>query len=390
MAKLIEITGKAISGEWGNDDTGTGIPVLRTTNFTNDGVINYNNVITRDIQKKDLSQKYLQPGDIIIEKSGGSDKQPVGRVVYFDGESNRYLFNNFTGCLRIRNKKLWYPRYVFYALYGNYINGGTRRYENKTTGLHNLKTEQYVRDFSIQEYSLEYQQMVVEKLDKACELIALRKEQLSKLDELVKSRFIEMFGDSMTNSKGYMLKKYGDLFELNAGGTPSRTKTEYWDNGTISWIGSNMCQNTVIYKNDGNYITEEGLKHSSARMFPVDTVLIALVGATIGKTALLKFETTTNQNVLGVRGIRESGYTPEFIFHYTQGLYQEFLNIGDGGFAMASKGFISELPVPVVDLTPQEEFSAFVHQVDKSKFEIQKSLEKLETLKKALMQKYFG
>ena len=391
MAKLIDITGKAISGEWGNDDdVGTGIPVLRTTNFTNDGVINYKNVVTRDIQKKDLSQKYLQPGDIIIEKSGGSDKQPVGRVVYYDGEPNRYLFNNFTGVLRVRNQDVWYPRYVFYALYGNYAKGGTRRYENKTTGLHNLKTDQYVQDFVIQEQTLEYQQLVVSKLDKVSELIALRKEQLAKLDQLVKSRFIELFGDPMTNSHGYALKKYGDLFELNAGGTPSKQKPEYWENGTISWIGSNMCQNTVIYENDGNYITEEGLKHSSARMFSVDTVLIALVGATIGKTALLKFETTTNQNVLGVRGIRENGYTPEFVFYYTQGLYQKFLNIGDGGFAMASKGFISELPIPIVDLELQEQFTAFVEQTDKSKLAIQQSLDKLELLKKSLMQEYFG
>ena len=205
-----------------------------------------------------------------------------------------------------------------------------------------------------------------------------------------KSRFVELFGDPMTNSHGYTLKKYGDLFELNAGGTPSKQKPEYWENGTISWIGSNMCQNTVIYENDGNYISEEGLKHSSARMFPVDTVLIALVGATIGKTALLKFETTTNQNVLGVRGIRENGYTPEFIFYYTQGLYQKFLNIGDGGFAMASKGFISELPIPLVDLALQEKFAAFVEQTDKSKLAIQESLAKLETLKKSLMQQYFG
>ena len=86
MAKLIEITGKAISGEWGNDDlTGEGIPVLRTTNFTNEGLVNYANVVTRDLGKKDISKKYLQPGDIIIEKSGGSDNQPVGRVIYFDG-----------------------------------------------------------------------------------------------------------------------------------------------------------------------------------------------------------------------------------------------------------------------------------------------------------------
>ena len=238
--------------------------------------------------------------------------------------------------------------------------------------------------------ALDMQTHIAAELDKVDNLIAFRKQQLAKLDELVKARFIELFGDPMTNSKGYVLKKYGDLFELNAGGTPPRQKTEYWDNGTISWIGSNMCQNTVIYENDGNYITEEGLKHSSARMFPVDTVLIALVGATIGKTALLKFETTTNQNVLGVRGIRENGYTPEFLFYYTQGLYQKFLNIGDGGFSMASKGFISELPVPVVNLALQEQFSAIVKQINKSKLAVQQSLDKLELLKKALMQKYFG
>ncbi|MBR2491260.1 MAG: restriction endonuclease subunit S [Ruminiclostridium sp.] len=238
--------------------------------------------------------------------------------------------------------------------------------------------------------SMQVQEQAVKALGKVNRLISLRQQQLAKLDELVKERFVELFGDPMTNSNGYVLKKYGDLFELNAGGTPSKQKPEYWDDGTISWIGSNMCQNTVIYENDGNYITEEGLKHSSARMFPVDTVLIALVGATIGKTALLKFETTTNQNVLGVRGIRESGYTPEFIFYYTQGLYQKFLNIGDGGFAMASKGFISELPVPIVDLTLQEQFAAFVEQTDKSKLTVQQSLDKLEVLKKSLMQQYFG
>jgi len=391
MAKLIDITGKCISGEWGLDDNdGTGIPVLRTTNFTNDGIVNFSNVVTRQINKKNLSDKYLKQGDIIIEKSGGSDNQPVGRVIYFDGQKNTYLFNNFTGLLRVADQTTWLPKYVFYALFANYQNGGTKSFENKTTGLHNLKIDSYVQSVDIKELSYEDQKHIVTFIDKITHLIFLRKQQLSKLDELVKSRFVELFGDPMTNSNGYVLKKYGDLFELNAGGTPSKQKSEYWDNGTISWIGSNMCQNTVIYENDGNYITEEGLKHSSARMFPVDTVLIALVGATIGKTALLKFETTTNQNVLGVRGIRESGYTPEFIFHYTQGLYQKFLNIGDGGFAMASKGFISELPVPVVDLALQEQFAAFVEQTDKSKFEIQKSLEKLETLKKALMQKYFG
>ena len=66
MAKLIDIIGKVLSGEWGtNDETGDGIPVLRTTNFTNEGVVNYNDVVTRMITKKNIEEKYLRKGDII-------------------------------------------------------------------------------------------------------------------------------------------------------------------------------------------------------------------------------------------------------------------------------------------------------------------------------------
>ena len=248
----------------------------------------------------------------------------------------------------------------------------------------------YLEKYELQIPTLSEQLYQVKSLDRVKAVIELRKRELQSLDDLIKARFVEMFGDPMLNNMNFELRKYGGLFELNAGGTPSKAKTEYWDGGTISWIGSNMCQNTYIYENDGNYITEDGMAHSSARMFPTDTVLVALVGATIGKTALLKFETTTNQNVLGIRKIRENGYLPEFVFYYTQGLYQKFLNIGDGGFAMASKGFISELPIPVVDIQLQKEFATFVAQVDKSKAVVQKALDKAQLLFDSLMQKYFG
>ena len=103
MVSLEAITGKAVSGEWGGDDeTGNGVPVLRTTNFTNEGRIDFAKVVTRDI-RKNVADKLLRLGDILLEKSGGSDKQPVGRVGFFDGPPETYLFNNFTGLLRVRD-----------------------------------------------------------------------------------------------------------------------------------------------------------------------------------------------------------------------------------------------------------------------------------------------
>lgn len=250
-------------------------------------------------------------------------------------------------------------------------------------------SKKIVEEIEIPLPPLNRQKEIANSLDRINELIVLHSRQRTKLDELVKARFVEMFGDPMVNPKRYETKPYGKLFELNAGGTPSKTKAEYWEGGTISWIGSNLCQDVILYENDGKYISQEGYDHSSARMFPIDTVLIALVGATIGKTALLKFETSTNQNVLGIRHIKESGYNPLFVYYYTQFLYQKFLNIGDGGFNMASKGFVSELPMYDITLPAQNEFATFAEQVDKSKEAVQRGLEKLETLKKALMQEYF-
>ncbi|MGI4751049.1 MAG: hypothetical protein ACRYFB_10460 [Janthinobacterium lividum] len=82
IESLTTLIDKPLSGEWGND--GGEINVLRTTNFRNDGTLDFSNVVKRDIPAKKVEQKALKPGDTIIEKSGGSPSQPVGRVVYFN------------------------------------------------------------------------------------------------------------------------------------------------------------------------------------------------------------------------------------------------------------------------------------------------------------------
>jgi type I restriction enzyme S subunit len=97
MSKLFELIEKPLTGEWGEeDDDGTGIPVLRTTNFTQIGDINFDNVVTRKVGFNKAKSKFLKKGDIIIEKSGGSEKQPVGRVVFFVCCVNNFLFFNLT------------------------------------------------------------------------------------------------------------------------------------------------------------------------------------------------------------------------------------------------------------------------------------------------------
>lgn len=223
MTRLIEITGKAVSGEWGSDDTaGNGTPILRTTNFTNEGVVDYSDVVTRDLGEKDLSEKYLRKGDIIIEKSGGSDKQPVGRVIYFEGPETTYVFNNFTGLLRVIDQQRWFPRYVFYSLYANYKRGGTKAYENRTTGLHNLQTDAYVANTIIPDAEMQKQQSICTILDRVREAIGERRKQLDTLDQLIKARFVELFGDMLTNPMNWPEQKLEYMADIVSGITKGR------------------------------------------------------------------------------------------------------------------------------------------------------------------------
>lgn len=141
---LREAFEKPKAGEWGTEDlNGNGTPVLRTTNFTDNGTIDFSEVVTRKIDKEKVISKSLKNGDILMEKSGGSTDKPVGRVVYFDGKDGIYLNNNFTAVLRIKDNRL-NPIFVFYYLFFNYWMGGTKEFENKTTGIHNINLNDFL------------------------------------------------------------------------------------------------------------------------------------------------------------------------------------------------------------------------------------------------------
>ena len=119
--KIKELIVDKISGEWGKLPVdNNGINVIRTANFLNDGTINFSDIVVRNILENKINKKQLINDDIIIEKSGGSPRQPVGRVVYFQNpDDEKYLCNNFTTILREDRSKI-YPKYLFYALFYNY------------------------------------------------------------------------------------------------------------------------------------------------------------------------------------------------------------------------------------------------------------------------------
>ena len=145
VVPLASVFDKPQGGEWGKDDPdNTGVPVLRTTNFTDEGIIDFTDVATRIIPLDKVEKKSLSKGDILIEKSGGSSDKPVGRVVYFESDDNTYLNNNFTAKLHLNGIFDLNPFYVFKLMFVNYWMGGTKIHEGKTTGIHNIRLNDYL------------------------------------------------------------------------------------------------------------------------------------------------------------------------------------------------------------------------------------------------------
>lgn len=205
MVQIQSVISEKHSGEWGLDaieGSPSTVTVIRTTNFENNGQLNLTNTVKREIIPNKIKRKKLQTGDVIIEKSGGSPTQPVGRVVFFSNHNNGiFLCNNFTTVLR-PNMDIISPKYLFQILFYNHTNGKTIKYQNKTTGIINLKLDEYLKS-EIPLPPLTEQKRIAAILDKADAIRKKRRQALDMTDTLLKSVFLDMFGDPVTNPKGW-------------------------------------------------------------------------------------------------------------------------------------------------------------------------------------------
>jgi len=204
---LKEVVLKPITGEWGTE--GNNVQILRTTNFTNEGRVNYLKVVERNVDSNKIEKKKLKIGDIIIEKSGGSPKQPVGRVVFFEKEGV-FLCNNFTAILRPKVDEV-VPKYLLYILYCNHKFGFTSAYQNKTTGIINLQLPKYLEGTKIPLPPLDQQKKIAAILDAADAYRQKTKALITKYEELTQSLFLDMFGDPVRNPMGWELVKFDEL-----------------------------------------------------------------------------------------------------------------------------------------------------------------------------------
>lgn len=233
---------------------------------------------------------------------------------------------------------------------------------------------------------LDEQRRIAAVLDKVSDLIAKRRQQLEKLDELVKARFVEMFGDPLGKSK-YARERIAQLGGVGTGNTPSMRVAKYYASDDIPFVKpSDMLENGVAIIADGTAFIAEAAR-TVARIVPAASVLVTCIG-TIGKVGITSCECACNQqiNYVTPRDDINVIYLAHCLSHCKQ-LLVEMSNAPV--VPIINKSQFSAIEIPVPPLEQQKQFGSFFEQTGKVKSIISRDLEKLEILKKSLMQRYF-
>ena len=311
-----------------------------------------------------------------------SSRAPIGKVAITAVEmACNQGFKNFVCGEKIHN------RFLYYFLKNNkhYLNSLGRGATFKEI------SKSIVCEVEIPLPPLEEQKHIADILDKASNLIGLRKQQLEKMDLLIKSKFIDMFGDPVTNPKGWEVKRIEELCEsIFGGGTPSKSHAEYYD-GDIPWVTSKDMK-SILISDSIDHINDKAVLNSSAKYIPKQSLLMVIRSGILKHTLPIGINTrvvTINQDMKAF--IPNANINVWFMF-YTFKMHERSLlnNVRAVTADNIEFSIIRNLMVPVPSLELQNQFAEFVEQVEKQKVVMQQSLEKMEMNYKALMQKYFG
>ncbi|MBM3454870.1 MAG: restriction endonuclease subunit S [Bacteroidetes bacterium] len=364
--------------------TEDGYFVIRIGNVQ-DGFIELNNPRYLKLSEEKQKKFILSEGDILVSLTGN-----VGRVGEIKEEHLPAVLNQRVAKISL-NSKFLQKAYLFYFLTSEYFitelikaGRGAAQQNISTTDIENL---------IIPLPPLPEQQHIVSILDEAFAAIAAAKanteQNLKNAKELFESYLQGIFEKK---GDGWEEKKLGEVMETGAGGTPLKTFKDYYYGGTIPWLLSGEVSKGEITE-ARNFITEKGLKNSSAKLFPSNTVLVAMYGATAGQVGILRFEASTNQAVCGI--FPNENFLPKFI-------YYKFLAGKDVLVAQAVGGAqpnISQIKIKntLVPVISKEKQQTIVRQLDALRAETQKleavyqkKIDDLEEMKKSILQKAFA
>ena len=377
-----------LNGLWiGKKEPFINICVIRNTNFTKDCKLNLDNVAYIDAEAKQFASRKLLVGDIIVEKSGGSEKQPVGRVVLFDIVGGDYSFSNFTSALRVKDGVDVIPKYLHRCLYAHYLRGETYKLQSKTTGLHNLDMKGYLR-LPIPVPPIAEQEKIVAELDCLSGIIEKKKQQLKELDALAQSIFYEMFGDPVENDKRWDVKRIEDICDVYRGGSPR--PIDKFLGGNIPWIkiGDATLGDSIFLTQTKEHIIEEGLRKT--RFIHSGSLIFANCGVSLGFARIITFDGCIHDGWLAFDNVSEE-IDKIFFLKSLNFCTPYFRSIAPDGVqpnlnTSIMKAFKQILP----PLSMQKDYVDKIQAIEKQKLLITESLVQAEMLLNSRMDYYFN
>ena len=347
-------------------------PVLRVGNFFSDKVFYYS-----DLELEE--DKYCDNGDLLFAWSAS-----FGPKIW-DGEKVIYHYHIWKMELTDRVNKEFLFYYLFHL---------SERIKSEGHGgimIHTTKAEMEEREFNLP--TLEEQIAISEILNKVMSVIDKRKEELSVLDDLIKARFVEMFGDPVSNPLGWEKKMLKTVcVKLNDG---THFSPESFEEGEYKYVTAKNIKESGFDFTNITYVSEAVHRPIYERCNPeLGDVLYIKDGVTTGIAMVntLNEEFTLLSSVALLKQNRKimDGYFLAAVLN-NENMYSDIRsNMGGAAITRLTIAKLNMIQIIVPPLKLQQQFADFVHQVDKSKVAVQKALEQTQTLFDSLMQKYFG
>ena len=368
--------------------TDKGVRIIRISNVKK-GYIEDNTPAFYPFDDINVAKYELLEGDLLLSLTGN-----VGRVGCLDEKFLPAVLNQRVACIRIKDSTALDKSFLF-----NLLNSDSFEQKcilsSKGVAQKNMSTE-WLKNYKIFLPPLDKQRHIAAVLDKVSDLIAKRCWQLDKLDELVKSRFVEMFGDPVANPKKWNTLSFKEAgVRLSDGPFGSNLKSEHYTTEGVRVIRLGNIGVGQFVDNDKTYISKQHYEKLRKYICKAGEIVIGTLGEPNLRACLVP------QNIeYAINKADCVHYIPNskilntnFVCHYIN--CPETLLLASGMVhgqtrSRISSGQLAEIPIFIPPLDLQNQFAAFVEQTDKSKLAVQKSLDKLELLKKALMQKYFG
>ena len=371
--------------------TTSGVKLLNVSNLRNGQI----DLTTSDryISENEAFNKYshflCDPNDFIIASSGIKIDSFNSKMGFIHQSDLPVCMNTSTIRFKVLNKEVLEIRYFMYYLKSIAFK---KVLTKVVTGSAQLNFgPSHLKNMSISLPNLDVQKNIVQRLDRVNKLIEIKRKLLFLLDGLVKSRFIELFGDPVLNEKGWNLTSLESVCQsIYGGGTPSKKIKEYYM-GTIPWVTSKDMKSDIIVDSI-EHITQVAIDNSSTKIIPPESVLIVIRSGILKHTlpvCINKSRVTINQDLKAL--VLDERCKAIYLQYLLKALEKDILS-GVRAVTADNLEFNSlkkrKIPIPPINI--QIKFSQMVNQINKLKSDVQKSIDETQLLMDSLMQEYFG